>query len=262
MKAEERHELKTNELAQWILTLPQQIKENLQAILYVSVAVVLIAAASFYYLYQRNAALVKNQADLTRLINILSQSKAQIMQAQSQGVDMSYNLIQTADELDVASQNTKNDNAVALALIKRAEAFRMELHYRPSAVSRETLAGQINLAKAAYEKAFEKAHNDPALMAQAKYGMGLCDEELGDFAAAAKTYHEIVNDKNFEGTIAAAQATYRLAIMTDYEKPVTFKPAPQPVQPAAPLGPRVDVPVIAPMPPQAKPVETPSAGQK
>ena len=123
MKAGERHELKTNELAQWILSLPQQIKENLQIIIYVSAAAVLILAAFFYYMYQKNVTAVRNEEDLTRKISTLSQNKTQIVQAQSQGIDLSYNLIQNADELEVASQNIKSDTAAAFALIKRAEAL-------------------------------------------------------------------------------------------------------------------------------------------
>lgn len=276
MKAEERHGLKTNELAQWILSLPQLIKENLQMIIYVSAAAVLIVLAAFYYFYQKKTTIVKNEENLTRLINNLAQNKMQILQAQGQGVDLSYNLIQTADELDTASQNLENDNAAALALIKRAEALRMELHYRPGVVSKETLTSQINLAKTSYEKAITKVQGTPALTAKAKYGLGLCEEELGNFAAAEKIYHEIINTEDFAGTTGFAEARHRLATITDYEKPVTFKPAPQPIQSAAvspiPPGPRIDVPAVQPSPqvnapvvvptPELKPADTNQTGPK
>jgi tetratricopeptide (TPR) repeat protein len=180
----------------------------------------------------------------------LAQNKSQILQAQEQGIDLSYNLIQAADELDTASQKVKNNDAAAFALIKRAEALRMELHYRPAAVSKEALTGQINLAKSSYEKAIEKAGGEPTLTAKAKYGLGLCEEELGNFTAAEKIYQEIVGDKNLEGTVGYAEASHRLAIMSDYEKPVTFKPAPKPPEPAAvpvvPPAPEVNIPLVLP----------------
>ncbi len=258
MKAEERHELKTNELAQWILSLPQLIKENLQIIIYVSAAAVLILAAAFYYLYQKKVTAVKSEENLTRQIGMLAQSKAQIVEAQSKGVDMSYNLIQIADELDITAQNIKSGTAAAFALIKRAEALRLELHYRPTAVSKDALTSQISLAKASYEKAIDKAGGDPSLTAKAKYGLGLCEEELGNFAGAQKIYHEIVGDKNLEGTIDYAEARHRLAIMSDYEKPVTFKPAPKPPEPAAAPAvlpvPEVNIPMALP-PTEEKPAE-------
>jgi tetratricopeptide (TPR) repeat protein len=245
MKAGEQHKLKTNELAEWIFSLPQQIKENLQTIIYSVVIIIVVAAAAFYYLYQKNTASVKGQIALTRAINAMAMGKSQIVQAQMQGIDISYNLIQTADELDVVAQGAKSSLMAALALIKRAEALRIELHYRPGSVNKETLTAQINLAKASYNKAIEKAAGDPSLTATAKFGLGLCEEELGNFTEAEKIYHEITSNKGFEGTIAAAQAKHRLETMNDYKQPVTFKPAPQP---PAPLGPRVDVPVTAPTP--------------
>ena len=42
MKAEHRHELKTNELAQWIANFPNWAKENLRMIIYVSVVLILL----------------------------------------------------------------------------------------------------------------------------------------------------------------------------------------------------------------------------
>jgi tetratricopeptide (TPR) repeat protein len=258
MKAEERHELKTNELAQWILNLPQLIKENLQIIIYVSAAAVLILAAFSYYLYQKDVTAVRNEEDLTRQIGMVSQSKPQIVQAQSKGIDLSYNLIQTADELNSAAQDIKSDTASAFALIKRGEALRTELHYRPTAVNKETLTSQINLAKASYEKAIEKAGGDPALTAKARYGLGLCEEELGNFTEAQKIYHEIVGDKNLEDTIGYAEARHRLAIMSNYEQPVSFKPAPKPPEPATPMvAPpvsEVNIPMMLP-PATEKPAE-------
>ena len=88
------------------------------------------------------------------------------------------------------------------------------------------------------------------LTAKAKYGLGLCEEELGIFTAAEKIYHEIVGDKNLAGTVGYDEARHRLAIMSDYEKPVTFKPAPKPPEPAAapvvPPVPEVNIPLVLP----------------
>ncbi len=263
MKAEERRELKTNELAEWIFTLPQQIKENLQMVIYASIIIIAVIAVAVYYLYQKDTASTRGQILLTGTINMLLQAKSQIVQAQSQGVDISYNLIQTADELDASAQKAKTSQMAALALIKRGEALRTELHYRPGGASRETLAAQMNLAKASYNRAVEKAEDNPSLMSMAKFGLGLCEEELGNFTEAQKIYHEIVADKNLEGTVAAAQAKYRLEIMADYETPITFKPEPLPEPAAAPVIPPVpgaNIPMMLPAA-EKKPAEA-NQGQK
>jgi len=42
MKAEHRHELKTNELAEWIANLPQWARDNGRMVIYLSVVAVLV----------------------------------------------------------------------------------------------------------------------------------------------------------------------------------------------------------------------------
>jgi tetratricopeptide (TPR) repeat protein len=116
----------------------------------------------------------------------------------------------------------------ALALIKQGEALRMELHYRPASVSQDDLKAQINLAKESYLRAFQKAQGDPSLAAMAKYGLGLCEEELGNFQEAEKIYREFAADPQFEGTATAAAVKFRLETMAEYKEPVAFEPAPQP----------------------------------
>jgi tetratricopeptide (TPR) repeat protein len=117
----------------------------------------------------------------------------------------------------------------ALALIKRAEALRAELHY--GTVQKEYLISQTNLAKASYEKAIEKCPDDPSLAAAAKLGLGFCEEELGNFEQARQIYQEVAAKSEFADTVAAVQAKRRLAVMADYERQIVFKP--KPVPPAA-----------------------------
>lgn len=223
MKPEHRHELKTNELAEWLQQMPQWARKNLTTIIYVSVVAVVVIVYSFWYYYQKNAALVKKQLVLTKLIRQLPHSKRQILQAQSQGVDISYTLIQTADNLQTAAQDIKDDLAAASALIKRADTLRMELHYRPGTVSKSTAADQINRAKAAYSEAIEKAARAPSLAATARFGLGLCEEEIGNFAQAQQIYHSLATDPDLEYTTAAAQAKIRLDSIVQYQQNVVFK---------------------------------------
>ena len=60
MKSEHRHELKTNELAEWIAHLPQWTRENLRTIIYVSVVAVLVIGSSFWYWRKRNVETVQS----------------------------------------------------------------------------------------------------------------------------------------------------------------------------------------------------------
>jgi tetratricopeptide (TPR) repeat protein len=230
MKAEHRHELKTNELAEWLSNLPQWTKENLTTV--IIILAVIVAALAFYVRYRYNKSLVADeQLEFTNLLNQLSASKMQVLSAQAQGRDLSFILLQPANSLGTFAQNAKNNRMAALALIKQAEALRTELHYRPGTVSNEDLTSQINQAKAAYTEAIQtrlQGTSNPSLMAVAEFGLGLCEEELGNFEKAQQIYQIIAENPDFEGTVAVTQAKHRLETMADYKQKVIFKPAPAP----------------------------------
>ncbi len=228
MKADHRHELKTNELAEWIANFPEWAKENRAAIIGVAVAIVVVAGIYFRHFYRKNVVAVRRQLKLTSLFNQLSLNKLQVIQARSQGRDLSFILLQPAENLQTFAQDTKNQRMAALALIKRAEALRAELHYRLAPVSPQDLLTQISQARASYQEAFEKATSVPSLRAMAKFGLGLCEEELDNYEQARQIYRDIVANTEFEGTTAKVSAQYRLDTMADYETRVVFKPSPKP----------------------------------
>ena len=164
----------------------------------------------------------------------------QIITARAEGVDTSIMLLQLADNLQAAAQSAKDDQIAALALIKHAEALRTALHYRQGIVSRVELKATINRARAGYGDALEKASPNPSLTAAAKFGLGLCEEELGNFKDAKQIYSDVVADPNLEGTVAVSQAKLRLETMADYKQKVVFKASPKPpefIQPPFQLGP-------------------------
>jgi hypothetical protein len=226
MKSDHRHELKTNELAEWLGNLPKWTKENLVTII---IVVVVIAAAGALYgwrLYSRNVLLVQEQTEFTNLVNQISGGKIQILQGQeSQGRDWSFLLLQPANNLQSFAKKTNHKRMAAMALIKRAEALRAELHY--GSVEEQYLVNQTNLAKASYTEALEKCPTIPSLAAAAKFGLGLCAEELGNFGQARQMYQDITASSDFESTLAAVQAKRRLQTMADYQQNIVFKPAPK-----------------------------------
>jgi len=232
MKSDHRHELKTNELAEWLSNLPQWAKENLKTIIFVSVLIAAVAAFYIWKIRSKNIVEVRKKLEFTNLLNQLSGSKMQILAAQAQGRDLSFILLEPANNLRTFAQNANNDRMAALALIKQAETLRIELHYRPGAISEQDLTAQINRAKASYAEAIQKSSSNPSLMAAAEFGLGLCEEELGNFEKAEQIYRDIAANPNFEGTVAIAQAKYRLNTMADYKQKVVFKPAPKKPAPA------------------------------
>ena len=59
MKSKHRHELKTNELAEWIANFPQWAQENARMIIFVAVVAVLVIGLACFYWYQKNVVSVR-----------------------------------------------------------------------------------------------------------------------------------------------------------------------------------------------------------
>ena len=225
MKAEHRHDLKTNELAHWLADFPDWAKNNLKTIIYVAVVVILVAAAYIWNAYQKNVLVNQRATNFTNLARTIERQKPQLLQAGMQGQDLSYTLLQNAEQLKNVAKDTKNDDMAALAFIKEAQAVRMELHYRLEIPSEDDKLQQLTKAKESYSAAAELAKT-PQIIAQARLGLGLCEEELGNYQQASEIYSQIAGNPDFDGVIVKELAAQRLAVLAEYEQPVTFKPAP------------------------------------
>lgn len=259
MKSEHRHELKTNELAEWLANFPQWAKDNLKMIIFVSILVVGVVGGYIYLRYQKNVVSVRKQLELTRMILRLPIAKLQILQGQTEEKDLSFILLQPAGTLQAISDNTKNNDMAALALIKRGEALRTELHYRLGVLSARDLESQINQAKASYTEAVRRATSNWSLTALAKFGLGLCEEELGNFEGAQEIYREITADARFEASTSAFAAKQRLETMADYQQKIVFKqPAILPPAAIKPPRPRIK---LSPADIKLEPAKEPITGQ-
>ena len=209
MKADHRHELKTNELADWLAHFPQWAQENRTTLIAAGVAIVVLIGVYFVRFYRKDID-VRQHVQLTNLVTQVSAQRGTIAQAASQGTDQSVTLLPIAQDLQSFAQGSGNDHMAALALIKRAEALRSELHYRLTDPGREETAKQIAQAQSAYRTALERAASIPVLAATAQLGLGLCDEELGNFAEAKATYRKVAENADYDGTAAQAAAAHRV----------------------------------------------------
>ena len=227
MKADHRHDLKTNELADWLAHFPQWAQENRTTLIGVGVAIVVLIGVYFVRFYRKDVD-VRQHMQLTNLVTQMSAQKRTIAQAAGQGTDQSVTLLPIGQDLQSFAEGSGNDQMAALALIKRAEALRAELHYRLTDASGEEVAKQIAQAQDSYRQALERAASVPALAAAAQLGLGLCDEELGNFTEAKAAYREVAENADYEGTAAQAAAAYRLKTVDDYKGAIAFKPAPVP----------------------------------
>jgi len=253
MRADHRHELKTNELADWLMHFPEWLRANRNSLIGTAAVLVIVIAVYFWVFYHKNIAAARSQVRLTNLVTQLPKQKADIAQAMAQQSDQSYLLIDLAKDLQDFAQSTSNREMSALALIERAETLRTELHYRSGEVSQEELTKQIAQAQASYQQALEKAQNVPALAATAQFGLGLCEEELGNVDKAKEIYRAVAENAAYDGTTAKAAAALRLKTADDHKGKVVFKPAPPPqTQASAPtirINPGdANSPIVVPVP--------------
>jgi len=243
MKAERRHELATNELADWIMHFPQWFEENKTTIFVGAVIVAgLIAYTVFFYSRQGRVSEQKQEMTTT-LLEQLGWQKQTVLQGRVQGMGVSDIFLNTAGSLGAAAEEADNPILSALTMIKRAEALRAELHYRPVPAEPDAQKYQLEQAKSIYEQALAKAKGDPDLSAMAEYGTALCLEDMGDFEGAGKLYEKIASSAEYQGSSFAARAKFRAKTMGDYKKKVFFaqvKPSeqiPEPQSNKQPFGP-------------------------
>jgi tetratricopeptide (TPR) repeat protein len=241
MKSEHRHELQTNELADFISKLPEYLKKNLRTI--IAIVLIVVGVISWPILNKKKqVSHIKEQIETTELINRLDQGKAQVLNAGA--AEFSGIFLVSANALERAADKAKSGATKALALIKRGEAFRTDLHYKSEAVEREVVTNHIEQARSAYEKAITAAKRHKTLVAMAKFGLGLCAEEVGEYDKAAEIYKSIADDADFAGTVYPVRARHRMAIMGDHSDKFIFAKAPAPAENI-----EMDLPDLAPLGP-------------
>jgi tetratricopeptide (TPR) repeat protein len=231
MDSEHRHELHRNDLAKLIADAPEYLKKNQKIIIYAAVVAVLVLISAYMTIYKNKSQELQYQAQVTAGIQNISMVKMKTAQGLSKGVDNSMMLSSSASKLIGDSEQINNDLLKAIAQIKAGNTLRAELHYKPLVPEKPVIKYQVNQATQHYLEAIKLAGNDNNIIAIAKLGLGLCQEELGNFEEAKRIYSEIASDEKFNVSPAQTTANNRLNTMANYTKAVTFLPAPpKPIQ--------------------------------
>jgi len=249
MKSEHRHELKTNELADWLSHLPEWSKENRNTLIGVTALIVVAVAFLYWNAYNKRIAIPQQHLRLTTLISRVEADKmAVVRSAMEGGQDMSASLTQPALDLGAFAREAGRKTMAATAYLQQAKTIRAEMHLRPTAMTDVEMQQQVKLAQASYQQAKELAGTDRSLLAAAEYGLGLCAEELGAFEEARQIYTGMLKNDELAGTAPRAAAEYRLIILPSIQTPITFQSAPPaPEPPVAPVAvePQSPVPDLA-----------------
>lgn len=232
MDAQHRHELKTNELADWLTHAPEFLKKNASSIIGVALIVVGIITWPMFT-RMRAASDIAKAAAVTESIQNLERDIYSVVQASEQDDETRRQatgaLLVNANALLDQADKADNPDLAALARIKAAQALRTELHVRAERVEVGEIQTRIGQAQEAYNKALTSA-TTPTLKAMAKLGLGLCAEELGQRDAAAAIYRDIIATPEFASTVVPAQAQGRLDGLEENLESFVFAPAPVPAE--------------------------------
>ena len=234
MDAEHRHELKTNELADWIGHFPDFCRENARTI--IGVGLIITAVVVFFYSRGvRAKSRFEQEAQAISLIERLDYSKITTIRGQRENTAAAGSIRLSAESLGHAAAEAKSPHVAALLLIKQGDALRIDLHYRAQEVDVDVIGNQIEDARKAYDKALIQAQGNNTLVAMANFGMGMCAEEIGDYIQAEKIYNSIIADADFAGTVLPRQAQDRLDNLADNKMRFVFAaavaPKPEVVKP-------------------------------
>jgi tetratricopeptide (TPR) repeat protein len=234
MKSERRHELATNELADWIANFPQWFNENLTTIIIGAVVVAGLIAYTIFYYHRESRVWDRKDAQIAAMLDQLSWQKRTIVEGKKEGQEVSDVFLNMASGYQSAADETENPILSAIAMMKRAEALRAELHYRSKIAEPDVRKFQLQQAQKIYEQALEKAKDDPTASAMAEYGIALCLEDMGDFSGAKNLYDKIAQADEYKGTLYQARAKLRASMLSDNQETVKFIKSETPPQAAEP----------------------------
>ena len=253
MDSEHRHELKSNELADFLTHFPDFLKKNANIIIGVAlIAIALVTWPMFSKMSRQKT--IAEESMVSESIQLLGQDVMKALQAYKETPEQLNLALDTilanAKELMDLTSETDNPNLAALAYIKAAQAIRTELHLKNEVVSADTIDMQINKAQEAYEKASAVAAI-PTMKAMAQFGLGLCAEERGQTQQAAEVYQAIVDDETFAATVFPKKAQLRLDALDDNAESFTFvEAAPKTIEVPIPVTPAITAPQPVPASPQ------------
>lgn len=262
MDTEHRHELKTNELADFLARLPDFMQRYSNQIIGVCLILIALLGIPLYKHFRHQS---RRSEQIAMVSRIQSAREAMSRAAQAEGEVRPASLLESAaEELRAAASSTNQKDLVAIALLESAKLLRAAL-YLDEQPSPETISANLSKAESACKEAFETAQS-PTLKGLAELALGLCAEEAGQYEQARQVYTQIIQNTAYAGTSVIEQAKRRLDLLDDNAVKVVFAPAPAPEpqqdQPAAdtqqPETPAAQSPTSSSEPAPAAPVTPPT----
>lgn len=230
MDSEHRHELKSNDLADFLTHLPEFYKKNSNIILGLTLIIIALITAPMFSKMARQKEMAE-QSQVSDGISQLNQSIGNTFQNAEEDTSAALDAI-LVNAQNLSDEAAKLDgDAAAMAYIKAGQAYRIELHLKKEIIGADKVADQVQKAEIAYNNAAAKAKT-PTLKAMAQLGLSLCAEERGQTEQAKTLYQAIVDDETFAATALPKQAQIRIDALEENSETFTFVKAPEePVPP-------------------------------
>jgi predicted negative regulator of RcsB-dependent stress response len=266
MRAEERHKLKTNELAESLSELPEYFRKHGNKILTGGIVVLVVVLGFFWW---RNAQANTRMENIATLNDLLAQKNqmqaltAQKAQLEKNANDSSlpYDATTLAGALQTVAEKASGSSTAMIAMQEQAEALRSQLLYSSLPITDEQRKNLCTQAEGIYEQMKREFPNSHVAYGSANLGLGLLAEEQGNWDKAREIYNQMVADgqSRLAGTMFPVQAQIRLKKIDEISKPIEFPlPAIAPAassEPAAAPG----EPAAVPSEPAAEPAPAQTA---
>jgi len=266
MRAEERHKLKTNELAESLSELPDYLRQHGNKIL-TGVIIILVLVLGFFW--WRNAQASAREENIARLNDLLAQKTLlqglTVQQAQMEKSNdeqsLPYNAADLAGGFKAVAEKAAGNPMALIAMKEQAEALRSQLLYSSQPITDEQRKTLCTQAEGIYEQMKNGFPNSSQALGIANLGLALLAEEQGNWDKAREIYQQMVADgqTRLAGTMYPVQAQLRLKRIDEISQPIEFPlPSIAPVVPTEPTATSSE-PAAAPSEPAAESQSVPAA---
>ncbi|MBN2211314.1 MAG: hypothetical protein JW709_07955 [Sedimentisphaerales bacterium] len=268
MKSEERHKLKTNELADSLVSLREWVKNNASQIVggVMIIAAIIIAVQWWFNTRvqgtQHNAVNLQQQIMNVERLQWNAVAQAQDPEAEKNAALLTtgYNVQAEVDSLKQLAKKGAKAGLGATALLAEADALRSRLLYSTEPMDAAEKEDILSQTAQIYEQVLKQAPDMAMAVGQAHVGLGLIAEDRGDIEAARQQYEIVISlkDSLLAGTAWPGRAQQRLRVLDDITGPlITFPdaPAPETAEPASGAATPLEEPAAQTTAPPVEPAD-------
>jgi len=232
MKADERHKMKTNELAESLNSIRDYFRHHSSRIL---TGIIVLLVLVFISLWFQNARVTARLERIDRLQSLILKANSNQFRAVQQSADPEGaiasetfdNKVAAASLAELAQEESGTPLALA-ALMQQAEASKSALYFANYSLDRNEKKQLADRLEKTYQRIINDHPQNKLAVGWAKLSQALLAEELQAWDQARKIYTELANDTEgkLAGTIFPLQARRRLDIFDDIDQGIVFAPAP------------------------------------